>query len=332
MVVISKLPTSRDVEAADERLAPYVVRTPMVRHDELDAKTKARVFVKLEPLQRTGSFKFRGAFNRLSQLNAHERETGVVAFSSGNHAQGVAEAARLLNIPATIVMPADAPTIKLRNTEKLGAEVITYDRETESRELIAEELAEKRGAILVPSFDDPHIVAGQGTMGLEMVRFAKAHGLTPDLAVICCGGGGLTSGSTLALKDSFPEIDIMTAEPEGYDDTMRSLELGTRVGVDGHPPSICDALMSPHCGKIPFEIMRANAVHGVAVSDVQVRKAMAFAFYRLHVVAEPGGAVALAALLSGALNLEGKTVFAVISGGNVDLKLFTESIAAFEKA
>jgi len=320
------LPAYEDVVAAAGRLEGVTRVTPLLADTALDALTGGRVLLKVESLQHTGSFKLRGAYNRLVQLSAAERAAGVVAFSSGNHAQGVAEAARRLGIRASIVMPADAPRAKLENTRALGADVVTYDRDRESREEIAGRLARERGAVLVPSFDDPHIIAGQGTAGLELVAQALALGAPPDDVLVCCSGGGLVSGCALAVKHHAPEARVFAVEPEHFDDTRRSLEAGRRVSnAPGHR-SICDALLAPSPGEITFELMTDLLAGSLVVSDAEVRRAMAFAFERLRLVVEPGGAVALAAVLAGRLDCRGRVVAVVISGGNVDAAVFCDAI------
>jgi len=283
--------------------------------------------VKLESLQHTGSFKFRGAYNRLVQLDDDERRRGVVAFSSGNHAQGVAAAAKMLGMQATIVMPSDAPRAKLEGTRALGAEIVPYDRDRESREAIAAGLATKRGATLVPAFDDPHIIAGQGTVGLELMQQASELGLTPDQVLIGCSGGGLASGSALAIRALSPTTEVLCVEPEGFDDTRRSLEAGHRQSNAPGKRTICDALMSPSPGVLNFALMRELLAGGVAVSDGEVESAMAWAFRHLRLVIEPGGAVALAAVLAGKLPLHGRTTAIVVSGGNVDPATFTAALS-----
>lgn len=321
------MPGYADVVAAAGRLAGVARRTPLLTGTPLDELTGARVLVKAECLQVTGSFKIRGAWNRLVQLSPAERAAGVVAFSSGNHAQGVAEAARRLGIPATIVMPADAPRAKLDNTRALGAAVVTYDRLRESREAIAARLAAERGATLVPSYDDPHIIAGQGTVGLEIAEQAAAAGLVPDDVVLCCSGGGLASGSALALHAHAPQTRVWVAEPAGFDDTRRSLEAGGRVSNAVGGQSICDALLAPMPGELTFALMQEHLAGGFAVTDDEVRSAMVAAFRHLKLVVEPGGAVALAALLAGCLPCRGRTVAVVLSGGNVDAGLCREVLA-----
>jgi len=321
------LPQYADVAAAARRLEGVTRVTPLLADSALDGLCGGRVLLKAESLQHTGSFKLRGAYNRLVQLSPAERAAGVVAFSSGNHAQGVAEAARRLGIHAAIVMPADAPRAKMDNTRTLGAEVIPYDRERESREEIAARMAAERGAVLVPSFDDPHIVAGQGTLGLELVTQALALGAPPDDVLVCCSGGGLVSGCALAIRHFLPSARVFAVEPEGFDDTRRSLEAGRRVRNEPGRRSICDSLLAPSPGEITFPLMQRLLAGGLTVTDAEVRRAMAFAFHSLRLVVEPGGAVALAAVLAGRLGCRGRTVAVVISGGNVDAPLYREVLA-----
>jgi len=298
------------------------VRTPLLRSDSLDAATGGRIFLKPECLQRTGSFKFRGAYNRLSALSAAERDAGVVAFSSGNHAQGVALAARLLGVRAAIVMPSDAPRIKVDATRGYGAEVVFYDRLTEKREVIAAGLASERGAVLVPSFDDPYIVAGQGTAGLEIAEDLAGMGLAADMALVCCGGGGLASGVALGLGD----LPVVVVEPEGYDDVARSLASGRIEPVRDPGPTLCDALQTLVTVPLTFDILSAKRATGVAVSEASVMRAVAFAFAELKLVVEPGGAVALAAALERKVDLEGKVAVLTLSGGNVDPAVFARCL------
>ncbi len=321
------LPTSADVDAAATRLAGVALRTPLISSPALDAALAARVFLKAETLQRTGSFKFRGAYNKLSTIPPERRAGGVVAFSSGNHAQGVAAAARILGMPAVIVMPSDAPRPKRERTAALGAEVVLYDREREDRTAIARGIAEQRGAVLVPPFDDPMVIAGQGTTGREIVEDLAALGLKPDVVVVGVSGGGLIAGIALAIKARVPDAKLYSAEPEGFDDTARSFQSGQREVNARLSGTICDALMSNTPGAITFEINRKLVGHGVAASDVEVGRAVAFAFNELKLVVEPGGAIGLAALLAGKLDVKGKVVVGVLSGGNVDADLFHRLVA-----
>jgi threonine dehydratase len=321
------LPTAADVAAAAQRLKGVALRTPLVSSPVLDALTGGRVFLKAETLQRTGSFKFRGAYNKLSSIPLDQRRGGVVAFSSGNHAQGVAHAAKLLDMPAVIVMPRDAPRPKRERTASMGAEVVLYDRASEDREAIARRIADERGAVLVPPYDDPMIIAGQGTTGAEIVEDLAALGLKPDTVIVTASGGGLTAGVALAVKALHPDAHLYTAEPQDFDDHARSFRSGRRETNAALSGSICDALMSPSPGRITFEINRALVGEGLIASEDDVARAVAFAFRELKLVVEPGGAVGLAALLSGAIDVRGQVAVAVLSGGNVDPELFYRLVA-----
>lgn len=326
---MTRIPDFGDVRAAARRLEGHARRTPLLANTPLDTLTGGRILLKLETLQHTGSFKFRGAWNRLVQLNTAERAAGVVAFSSGNHAQGVAEAARRLGIRATIVMPADAPRTKMQNTRNLGAEIVEYDRVHESREQIAARLAAERGATLVPSFDDPDVIAGQGTVGLEIAAQAAKLGLTLDDVVVCTSGGGLTAGIALAISELAPTAGVWTAEPEAYDDHRRSLAAGRRQRNEaGAPHSFCDALLAPTPGELTFAINQPRLRGGLAVSDAEVRQAIAYAARTLKLIVEPGGAVALASVLSGKLDVSDRTVAVTLSGGNIDDALLAEILGA----
>jgi len=313
-----RLPVFDDVRQAAARIGGHAQRTPLIFNTPLDPKIGGRVLLKLETLQHTGSFKFRGAYNRLCRLDPAERAAGVVAFSSGNHAQGVAAAARLLGIPATIVMPTDAPAVKMRNTIALGAEVVEYDRLRESREEIAAELAGQRGAVLVPSFDDPDIIAGQGTVGLEIAEQAAEAGVEIDDVIVCTSGGGLVAGVGLAIRAMSPSTRIWSAEPEAHDDHRRSLAAGHRVPNPPGTRSICDALLAPAPGELTFAINRRQLAGGAVASDDEVRAAIAYAARTLKLVVEPGGAVALAAVLAGRFDARNRSVAVVLSGGNID--------------
>jgi threonine dehydratase len=319
--------TAADVSDAALLLRGHAVHTPLLENAVLDDRIGRRVLIKYEGLQHTGSFKFRGAYNRLARIAPAARAAGVVAWSSGNHAQGVAAAAKRLGMPATIVMPADAPAIKMRNTRDLGAEIVTYDRATECREAIATALATERGATLVPSYDDPFVMAGQGTIALEILEQAEAAGARIGQLLVCCGGGGLISGIATAVKDRRPDIAIYAVEPAAFDDTARSLASGVREAVAAGAASICDALLAPSPGELTFPINQALLAGGLAVSDDQVRAAIRFAFDTLKLVVEPGGAVALAALLHGVAPPVDGDIAIVISGGNVDPEMFAAILA-----
>ena len=324
---MTALPAFTDVMDAARRLKGLAVRTPLLSCAALDAAVGGRVFVKAECLQRTGSFKFRGAYNRLSRLTDAEREAGVVAFSSGNHAQGVAEAARLVETPALIVMPSDAPRVKLETTRALGAEVVLYDRFTESREAIARRLADERGAVVVPSYDDPYIIAGQGTAGLEASEQLLDLGVRADVLLAPASGGGLIAGIGLAFKALSPQTALYAVEPEGFEDHRLSLEAGRPTPNGASRPSLCDALLAQQPGDITFAINGRNLAGALAASDDEALAAMAFAFRHLKIVLEPGGAVALAALLAGRIALEGRAAVVVASGGNVDAEVYSAAIS-----
>jgi threonine dehydratase len=314
--VESRLVDRDDVIAAGERVRGLVQQTPLI-DSEIGG---TRVWLKCECLQTGGAFKLRGATNRLLQLTAEERERGVVAFSSGNHARGVAIAARRLEIPAVIVMPSDAPQVKVEGTRGEGAEIIFYDRRNESREEIARKISDETGAVVVPSFDDPAIVAGQGTVGLEIV---EQLGRVPNMIAVPCGGGGLASGIALAV----PEAEIVIVEPAGWDDMARSLELGEIVPVESNAPdTFCDALQTPRVSPITFAILRDRDATALSVSDAEAAEAVRFAWERHGLMVEPGGAVALAALLAGNVAPLDDTVV-VLSGGNVDPALHARIIA-----
>jgi threonine dehydratase len=318
--------TPADVDAAARVIAPFAVRTPLLSSPVLNERVGAKVFLKPETLQRTGSFKFRGAFNKLSSIPLAARGGGVVAFSSGNHAQGVAAAAQILNMQATIVMPADAPVSKRERTKGYGAEVVLYDRDREDREAIAGDIATKRGATLVRPYDDPFVIAGQGTVGREIVEDMTALGVVPDIVVAPASGGGLVAGVATAVKARFPNAMVMSGEPEAFDDHARSLRAGKREAHRNEGRTICDALMASIPGEITFAINSRLLTKGLIASDTEVGTAIGFAFRELKLVVEPGGAVGLAALLAGRIDARGKNVVIVLSGGNVDSDLFAELI------
>ncbi|WP_426025713.1 threonine ammonia-lyase [Brevundimonas sp. TSRC1-1] len=314
------LPSFEGVLDAARQIDGVAVRTPLIESPALNAVVGGRVLMKAENLQRAGAFKFRGAYNRISRLNAEEKARGVVAFSSGNHAQGVAAAAALVGTSAIIVMPSDSPRVKVEGVIGFGGEVRLYDRWTESREAIGAAIAAERGSVLVPPFDDPFIIEGQGTVALEMLDQADA-----PMDQLLCGasGGGLMAGINLVMAERSPQTKVIVVEPEAYDDTARSLAAGERVGHPQGPPSICDALMSPMPGVLTWPINRRLA-GALTVSDAEVAEAVRFAFRHLKLVVEPGGAVSLAALLSGKSHTKGRTTGIVLSGGNVDAVLYGE--------
>jgi threonine dehydratase len=322
-----KLPTFQNVLDAAARLEDVAVKTPLIRHDALDAAAGGKVFIKAECLQRTGSFKFRGAYNRISRLDADELAAGVVAFSSGNHAQGVADAARLMRTPAVIVMPSDAPAAKIDGTKALGGEVVLYDRWTQSRETIAAEIAAERGAVVVPAFEDFYVIAGQGTVGLEAIRQLEEHGEMADQVLAPTSGGGLIAGIGLAFDTLSPLTDLYVVEPEGYDDHAKSLAVGHPVAIKPQTASLLDALMAPAPGEMTFALNKGRLSGAFVVSDDEALAAMAFAFRYLKLVLEPGGAAALAAVLSGNAGTQGRTTLVIASGGNVDAAIYARALA-----
>jgi threonine dehydratase len=322
------LPTYEDVLAASDRIAGRVVRTPMLRNPLLDQRTGGTILVKPEPLQRTGSFKLRGATNATLKLSDAQRRAGLVTYSSGNHGQAVACAAASVGTTATILMPADAPTVKVQSTRRWGAEIIHFDRLTENREALGRAFVERTGATLVPPYDHPDVIAGQGTLALELAEDAEAAGLSMDALLVCTGGGGLIGGCGLALEGASPATKIVAVEPEGWDDTGRSLAEGHRVANAPGGSMLCDALLAPTPGELTFAVNQTHLSSAVAVTDQEVLAAMAFAFENLKLVVEPGGAVALAAILAGRYDARRQVVGIVISGGNVDPAVFSRALAA----
>ena len=319
--------TINSVRKAANRLAPYAVKTPLLESPFLNQIAGRRVLVKAECLQKTGSFKFRGAWSAVSALDDKEKERGVLAYSSGNHAQGIAQAAAIAGIKAVIIMPNDAPKLKIDNTRALGAEVVTYDRPGgEDREQIGLELAESRGLQLIKPYDHPMVMAGQGTCGLEIAEQTKELGISEADVLVCCGGGGLTSGIAIALNADAPGLRVRPVEPQFYDDVIRSQQAGERQFVTKYPPSICDAIVTPAPGELTFPIIKRLCKTGLAVSDNDALKAMGLALQRLKVVAEPGGSVALAAALFYGDQLQGDTVVCVLSGGNSDSETITAAL------
>ncbi len=321
--------TIDSIHKAAERLSGVVVETPLLNNRYLDERVGGNVYIKPECLQHIGAFKFRGAYNRLCQLTAEERKSGCVAFSSGNHAQGIALAAKLLGMEATLVMPSDAPKLKLEGTENLGATVRQYDRATESREEIAEQIAIDTGATLVPAFEDWDIMAGQGTVGLELVQQMQSRGLEPEAVLAPCGGGGLMAGTSTAIKALVPGAKVFGIEQENFDDHFLSRQAGERVKIEGNKPTMCDALMATTPGEMTWSINSSNVDDFLVVSEDEVAQAIAFAFRYLKLVVEPGGAVALAALLSNKLNVAAQTVCIVLSGGNIDRETLVKCIEKY---
>ena len=324
-------PTAEDVREAAARIAPYAVRTPLLESPRLNERLGGRLLVKAESLQRVGAFKFRGAVNRISRLTEEERARGVLAFSSGNHAQAVAHAAALFDVSAVIVMPEDAPAIKIRNTREYGAEVVLYDRYTEDREQVGLSVADERGLVVVPPFDDPRIIAGQGTLALEVIEQAAELDAALDAFALPTSGGGLTAGCALALEAWSPGTELWGVEPVDFDDTRRSLEQGERVRNDPSARSICDAVQTETPGRLTWPINRRLLTGVVTATDDEALDAMATAMAELKLVVEPGGAIALAAALSGHVAVEGRTVAVVCSGGNADPELLVRALEQLDR-
>ena len=321
------LPEYSDIVRAAKQLKGNAVRTPLLRSDVLDDQVKGRVFIKAECLQRTGSFKFRGAFNRISRLSDAEKQIGVLAYSSGNHAQGIAASAKLLGTHAKILMPKDAPNSKVEGVRFWGGEVVFFDRTTESREDMAHEISTREGRVLVPPYEDPWIIAGQGTAGLEAVEQMAEQGATPDIAICPAGGGGLVAGVGMAIKHQFPKAQIWAAEPEGFDDHVRSLASGQREVNDRLTGSICDAVITPTPGELTWQINQYQLSGGLTVSDEEALDAMAFAWRHFKIVIEPGAVIALASVLSGKIDVSGQSVCVLATGGNVDPDMFSRALA-----
>ena len=314
------------IEAAANRIRPHIFKTPLLESPRLNDFLGFRLLIKAEALQHTGSFKLRGATNAVWSLGDEVRH--VVAFSSGNHAQGVARAVTTRGINATIIMPADTPATKIEGTKAYGAEVVTYDRYSESREDIGAALSQKLNADLIKPYDDVRVIAGQGTVGLEIARQAAAMGIVPDALLCCCGGGGLIAGTSIALHAHFPDTKIWCAEPEFYDDTKRSLESGERQHAQTEKTSLCDAIVTPEPGVLTFPINRTHLSGGAVVSDEHVLKTVATLFKHLKIIVEPGGAVAVAAALTGQIPKDAQTIVAVASGGNIDADMFKRALDA----
>ena len=317
------------IRAAAARLEGHARRTPLLSSPFLDEIARRRLFVKAECLQHTGSFKFRGGWSAVSALDEDTRKRGVIAFSSGNHAQGVAYAAAQHGAPSVIIMPADSPKLKIDNTRALGAEVVLYDRDNEDRDELGDRMAQERSLTLIKPFDEPQVIAGQGTCGLEIAEQAAKAGICEADVLISCGGGGLTSGIALALEADAPGLRARPCEPEGFDDVVRSLAAGGIQRNNRMSGSICDAIVTPEPGKLTFPIMHRLCGPGIAVSDEECLHAMSLAFTRLKIVVEPGGAAALAAALFHSDQVEGDTVIAVTTGGNVDAPMFIRALESY---
>lgn len=321
-------PRFEEIEAAASRIAGHLIRTPLLESERVNRLLGGRLLVKAEGLQRTGSFKARGAWNTLSLLPEEVRARGVIAFSSGNHGQGVAWAAHRMGVPAVVVMPADAPATKITRTREWGAEVVLYDRRAEDREAIGAAIAAERGLTLVPPFEDRRVVAGAGTVGLEIAQQAKEAGAAPDALVVNCSGGGLASGCAIAWASAMPGGEVWAAEPENHDDLARSLASGRRERNDPDGTSICDALLAVTPGAMTFGVLRERLGGSLVASDEEALAAMRLAFSEFGVVVEPGGAVALAAVLRGRLPVEGRCVAVLLSGANVDAAVFARALEA----
>ncbi len=326
MVLGNSTISYQDVINAKLRLAGAIKKTPLIQSEILSDAFNAKIFMKAENLQLTGSFKIRGAINFIRQLGEDEKIQGLIAYSSGNHAHAVAKVARIEGLTATIVMPKDAPRIKIEATKKLGAEIVFYDRNSESREDIARGIVEEKGGILIPPFDHSFTIAGQGTVGLEIIDQMAALGEKPDIVLVPCSGGGLIAGIAIAIKHVLPNVELYTVEPENFDDTARSLKNGKIETIAENQRSICDALQVTKPGKLTFSINKILLSGGLTVTDKDILKAMSLAFFKEKLVLEPGGAAAIAAIMAKTIDIEGKNVVVVLSGGNVDPEIYKHSI------
>ncbi len=322
--------TASGVRAAAKRIAGSVIKTPLLENEWLNERAGGRVLLKAETLQHCGSFKFRGAMNRLSMLTPEERKRGVLAWSSGNHAQGIARAARLFASPATIVMPKDAPALKVAQVKAYGGEIVFFDRYTQDREAIGRKIAAERGLALAPSYDHVDVIEGQGTLAIEAVEQAQAVGAAFDVFIICCGGGGMTSGCATILEEISPATEVFIAEPEGFDETWASITAGRKLKADISRKTLCDALATPSPGDITFPIMQRLVRGGFSISDDEVSETIAWAFKYLKLVLEPGGAAALAAVFHRKIRAEGRTIGLTLSGGNIDPSLFATILGRFD--
>ncbi|HJL58267.1 MAG: threonine/serine dehydratase [Pelagibacteraceae bacterium] len=318
--------TPQEIDKAHERIFPLIIKTPLISSETINKKTNANVYFKLENLQWTGSFKLRGASNKILQLSNEEKSRGIVSYSSGNHAQAVAYASNLFGVQATIIMPKNAPSIKIENTKKYGADIIFYDYKHESREKIASEIARKENKKIIKPYDDLDVIAGQGTVGKEIAEELRLKNIQPDLYLCCCGGGGLIAGSSTYLRYAFPNIKNFAVEPEKFNDTQLSLKNNFIVKNKETGESICDALLAPQPGDVTFPINQITLDGGLAVSDEEVKKTIVELAEEMKVVVEPGGAVAATALLTNKINVKNKNVVLMISGGNIDYELFSSIV------
>jgi threonine dehydratase len=323
----SEAPTYKNIEEAAVRLRGKSVLTPLLESEAINMLVGGRVLVKAEPLQKTGSFKFRGAYNKVSSLTEKERKKGIITYSSGNHAQAVAAVASMFDIEATILMPLDAPENKKKKTRSSGAKIVSYDRYNDDRQEMLQSIISTSGQCFIPPYEDSMIISGQGTVGVEIMDQTESMGIAPDAVLVCCGGGGLAAGVATAVNHRNAETRVYAVEPEDFDDTCRSLEFGHRMSNSPDARSICDALQT-RVGKLTFSIIKRFVAGGVRVSDSEAQSAMAVAFSELQLVSEPGGAVALAAILNGRVKTFGQTVVVVVTGGNVDANLFHQALSA----
>ncbi len=318
--------TPQEIDKAYERIFSLIIKTPLISNETINKKTNANVYFKLENLQWTGSFKLRGASNKILQLSNEEKSRGIVSYSSGNHAQAVAYASELFGIQATIVMPKNAPSIKIENTKKYGADIVIYDSMYESREKIASEIALKENKTIIKPYDDLDVIAGQGTVGKEIAEELKLKNIQPDIYLCCCGGGGLIAGSSTYLRHAFPNIKNFAVEPEEFNDTQLSLKNNFIVRNKESGKSICDALLAPQPGDVTFPVNQTTLDGGLAVSDREVKKTIVELAEEMKIVVEPGGAVAATALLKNKINVKNKNVVVMVSGGNIDYKLFSSIV------
>ena len=314
------------IDKAYERIQSLIIKTPLISNETINKNLNATIYFKLENLQRTGSFKIRGASNKISQLSNEEKTRGVVAYSSGNHAQAVSYVSNIYNIKSTIIIPRYAPSIKIENTKKYGAKIVMYDVKHDNREKITSEIASKENKTIIKPYDDLDIIAGQGTVGKEIAENLQENNIKPDIYLCCCGGGGLIAGSSTYLKHVFPNIKNFAVEPEDFNDTQLSLQDNSIIANKESAKSICDALLAPQPGNLTFSINKTTLAGGLSVSDKEVKKTIIELAENIKIVTEPGGAVAATALFTNKINVINKNVIVMISGGNIDYKLFSSII------